>query len=62
MGVLPACMSVHHKHAWCLQRPEEPARTPGTGVSDGCELAWGCWELNLGPLEEHLSRPRFTFS
>jgi hypothetical protein len=22
----------------------------GTGVTDGCELPCGCWELNLGPL------------
>ena len=37
--------------AWCLQWPEE-----GTGfsetVTDGCELACGCWELNPGPLQE----------
>jgi hypothetical protein len=26
--------------------------TSGTGVKDGCELPCGCWELNLGPLEE----------
>jgi hypothetical protein len=23
-----------------------------SGVIDSCELACGCWELNLGPLEE----------
>jgi hypothetical protein len=27
---------------------------PGTGATDGCELPCGCWELNLGPLKEHL--------
>ena len=25
---------------------------PGTGVINDCELPCGCWELNLGPLEE----------
>jgi hypothetical protein len=25
-----------------------------TGVTDSCELRSGCWELNLGPLEEWL--------
>ena len=25
---------------------------PGTGVTNSCELSCGCWELNLGPLEE----------
>jgi len=29
-------------------------RSPGTGVTDRCELPCGCWELNLGPLEEQL--------
>ena len=23
-------------------------------ITDGCEPACGCWELNLGPLEEQL--------
>ena len=27
---------------------------PETGVTDSCELSYGCWELNLGPLEEQL--------
>jgi hypothetical protein len=27
-------------------------RTPGTGVTDSCELLCRCWESNLGPLEE----------
>jgi hypothetical protein len=30
----------------------EGARSPGTEVTDSCELPCGCWELNLGPLEE----------
>jgi hypothetical protein len=27
-------------------------RSNGTGVIDSCELSYGCWELNPGPLEE----------
>lgn len=52
MTVLPACISVYHMHAWCPQRSEEGIRSPGTGVPDNCELPCGCWDLNLGSLEE----------
>ena len=34
---------------WCLG-----VQFPGTGVTDSCEMTYGCWELNLGPLEEQL--------
>ena len=27
-------------------------RSPGTGIIDSCELPFGCWDLDLGPLEE----------
>lgn len=27
-------------------------RSPETGITDSCELPSGCWDLNLGPLEE----------
>ena len=30
----------------------ESVRSPGTGVTDSCELPCGCWELNLGRLED----------
>ena len=40
---LSACMSMHHAHAWCLQRQED---SPGTGVTDSWELPCGCWEWN----------------
>ena len=30
----------------------EGVGSPGIGVTDSCELSCGCWELNLGPLEE----------
>lgn len=45
-GALPAPVSVHHIHA------ESPAGPNGTGVTDGCELACGCWESNRGSLKE----------
>ena len=31
---------------------KEGVRSPGTGITDGCEPPHGCWKLNLGPLEE----------
>jgi len=40
ISVLPACMS------------GEGVRASGTGVIDSCELPCGCWDLNLGLLEE----------
>ena len=30
----------------------EGVRFPAAGSSDSCELPYGCWELNPGPLEE----------
>ena len=27
-------------------------RSPGTGITDSCELPCGCWQLNAGPLQE----------
>ena len=35
-----------------LQRLEEGVRSPATGVGGGYELPCGCWEPNVGPLEE----------
>jgi hypothetical protein len=37
----------------CMQglwRPEKGAGSCGTGVTDGCELPYGCWELNSVPV------------
>ena len=31
---------------------EEGVEFPGAGVTDSCELPCGCWESNLGPLQE----------
>lgn len=44
-------MPVYHLHAWCLQNPEEGVGSLETGITDGCEFC-GCWEMNLGPLED----------
>ena len=30
----------------------EGVESPGTGVTESCELPCGCWDLNPGPLEE----------
>jgi hypothetical protein len=43
MGVLLACMSVHHMFYIGF---------PGTEITDSCELPCGCWELNPDLLEE----------
>lgn len=47
MGVSPTYMSVKHVHAV----PTE-SRSHRTGVTDSYELPFGCWEANLGTLEE----------
>jgi hypothetical protein len=49
--------------------PEEGIRNPGPGAISSCEQLCGCWELNLGPLQEqqvllllhHLSRTQKYF-
>ena len=43
-------MSVHHVPM--VLSPEESTGSPRTGVIDSCKPLCGCWELNLGPLEE----------
>lgn len=50
MAVL-ACMSVHHEHAVPLTA-RRGHLIPRTGIIDGYETPWECWELNPGPLEE----------
>lgn len=37
---------------WCLQSPEEGTGFLRTGVTDGSKPLCGCWESNLGPLQE----------
>lgn len=45
-------MSVYCVYAWCLLRAKKGIGSPRTGVMNGCEAPRGCWELNLGPLQE----------
>lgn len=54
-----------HVH-WCLPACMcEGAGSPGTGVTDSCELLCGCWELNVSPLEDQSmllnAEPSFQF-
>jgi hypothetical protein len=35
---------------WCPWRSEEGIRLSETGVMDGSEPSYGCWELNPHPL------------
>lgn len=34
------------------KKSTEGVGTPGTGVSEDCELCYGCWKWNLGLLQE----------
>jgi hypothetical protein len=36
-------------HCCCLQTHQKRVSDP---ITDGCELPYGCWEFNSGPLEE----------
>lgn len=56
MNVLPARMSVQQVDAWCL--PEDGIRAPGSGVTDGCEPAHGCWRLG----QDHPRKPASALS
>jgi hypothetical protein len=38
MNVLTAYMSMYDMCAWSLQMPEEGVGSPGTGITNGCEL------------------------
>lgn len=51
MGILPACVPVHHVNTCYLRRSGEGTGSSGTGDSDDYELPCGFGELNLGPLE-----------
>lgn len=44
VSVLPVCMSAHHMH--------ERLEWGQPGVTEGCQLQHGCWELNHSHLEE----------
>lgn len=36
------------------QESRKGSHIPGNGAIDGCESPYGCWKLNLGPLEVQL--------
>lgn len=42
-------MFMYHLCVWCLWRPKEDTRSPGTEITDSCKLPCGCWDSNLGP-------------
>ena len=46
------CISVHHMDASGDQR--RASDLPGTGVTDGCEPPWRCWEVNILHLQEQV--------
>lgn len=55
MDVLPVCTCLYLTFvpgAWFPQRPEEGVGSPGTGVTDGCQLPCGFWESNPDPQKE----------
>ena len=49
---LAAWVSLCHVCAWCPQSSEEGMGCSEAEVTDGCEPPCGCWELNLGLLQE----------
>lgn len=51
---------MNHVSAWYICMAEEGIRFPGTEVTQGCELAHGCWHPNLHPLEEEPMLLTFT--
>ena len=51
MGVLPACVSMHHMYTWCRRGPEAGVGSPRFVVRDSRELPCGYYESNPGLLE-----------
>lgn len=47
-------VSVYHVQAWNPRRSGEGTGDPGTEVTGGFEPPCGCWELNLGLLQENV--------
>lgn len=48
MGVLPACVYVHHEHSWFPQKVLDSLELK----TAFCGLLCGCWETNIGSVEE----------
>ena len=57
VSALPACMSVHRCVSGACGDQKRVMGSSGTGVADNCELPCGCWEANLGPLQEQQVSP-----
>jgi hypothetical protein len=39
-------------HIWCPQRSEVSSESSESGLIDACELLGGCWDSNVGLLQE----------
>lgn len=48
------CECFAYMCVWCPQRKEENTKSPEIEVVDSGELLYGCWQLDLDPLQEHL--------
>lgn len=46
--------SAAHICAYCPLSLEEGVKFPGPGISNGCDLSYRCWELNLHLLQEQM--------
>ena len=45
-----ASMYICAARAFSFWSPEKNIRSPGTRVTDGCKLPYGCWEPKCDPL------------
>lgn len=43
--MFPACVSMHYVCAWCLWKPEESVRLPGSVAVGTREPPYACWKL-----------------
>lgn len=43
MSVCSLCVCTHTTWMQCLWQPEKGVRSPGTQITDACELQWECW-------------------
>lgn len=54
ISVSPVGVSVQHSHVWSPWLSEEGVGSSGTGVIDGDGALCGCWQSNLGPVQEQM--------
>lgn len=47
--------------SWSCWTLADAVRSPGTGVTDGCESQLGCWKLDPDPLQEQVCLAAETF-